>query len=1033
MHVFRIGYPLLVGMLLLPAAAAAEEGLPPWLPRYDLAVRVDVAAAHVDLHQQITWTNRHDRPANELVFNAHSRYVVPKDQVGFMAKTIELLRLRPSDALDSHGPALDVRRAALRADAIAGKETLLDFHFAGESMTDLVVSLPRPVARGETVTITLECTLDLPHKQGRWGQWCGVTFLANWLPMLAVYDECGWHPTPFIPWHQPFFNEAAIFNAQIVVPADQQVTCTGSVSAVKELPDGWKQLSVSAPGVRDFAFLCSARYVEYTAEAVRGPGLSPIKVRVLAFPEHEFYAHEMLRTACETLPLYGEWFGPYPYPEFTLVESYFGWNGNECATLVMIDERVFCMPKLACNYIEYLVAHEICHQWWYNLVGTNGYCETWMDEALATHFSHRFMNGKCGKNNKLMHYPKGLEWLPNIRREDYRMSGILGTIGRGEHGACVQEMDKYGHLANLFSLCYDKGSRVVGMIEDRLGSAGFIDFMRVVFEKYRYRILRVEDFRRELEAYTGQSWEQFFHDWLYGKGLCDWAVEKVKVHRLPSAQLIDRCMPTPEVKPDGAEPVLGVCPQKVHKGGPCRVVIDLCQKADICEQTVLGIALDKKDCFTIRVPVLPEVAEIEYPEIGATVRSTGRQVHVEVVLPQPPVQVMVDPDQVLLDKNPANNCWRKCVRWRFAPVYTMLEESDLTNAYDRWNVICGPWIYGQAYQDPWYTRSTLIGLRAGCFRTQEFSGGVYTAYRTDFRDVVAGADGLLNHWPFARTQVGFNVEQRLATFQDGKDTAFRAAVFGRYVFKYSSSLYLKPMEYLEAFAAYQDNFLPEAHNGGVGGQRYDNTALGGLHFAMNYLTPYWDPQGGFNFDLTYAGGAVDTDRTHAAHQFIGDFSVVKELPNLSGHGVAEDVCDWLASSRLAVRGYFAGGIPDNVEYFPLGGGTLFRGYDQAERQGSVVWLASLEWRMPLARDLHWDCCDHVLGVRNLYGALFYDVGNAYTNGHQIGPIAHAVGAGLRFDTTFFGFLERMTFRFDAARAVNSATPWQFWFGIQQPF
>src|ERR1041385_8410573 len=70
MHWSRIGYPLLLGILLLPANAAADEGLPAWLPRYDLAVRVDVAAGHVDLHQQVTWTNRHERLATEIVFNA---------------------------------------------------------------------------------------------------------------------------------------------------------------------------------------------------------------------------------------------------------------------------------------------------------------------------------------------------------------------------------------------------------------------------------------------------------------------------------------------------------------------------------------------------------------------------------------------------------------------------------------------------------------------------------------------------------------------------------------------------------------------------------------------------------------------------------------------------------------------------------------------------------------------------------------------------------------------------------------------------
>src|SRR5262249_4088513 len=160
-------------------------------------------------------------------------------------------------------------------------------------------------------------------------------------------------------------------------------------------------LDLEAHAVRDFAFLCSAKYQVKTTRCSLGPGLPEVTVRVLALPEHEYYAGEMLRYACTALQTYSRWFGPYPYPEYTIVESYFGWNGNECASLVMIDERVFGMPHLAGGFVEYLIYHETCHQWWYNSVGTNGYCETWMDESLATHFSHRLLNETVGKNNNL--------------------------------------------------------------------------------------------------------------------------------------------------------------------------------------------------------------------------------------------------------------------------------------------------------------------------------------------------------------------------------------------------------------------------------------------------------------------------------------------------------------------------------------------------------------------------------------------------------------------------------------------------------
>ena len=80
-----------------------------------------------------------------------------------------------------------------------------------------------------------------------------------------------------------------------------------------------------------------------------------------------------------------------------------------------------------------------------------------------------------------------------------------------------------------------------------------------------------------------------------------------------------------------------------------------------------------------------------------------------------------------------------------------------------------------------------------------------------------------------------------------------------------------------------------------------------------------------------------------------------------------------------------------------------------------------------------DCIDHVAGIRNIYLAPFYDVGNAYLSGQPLGNLAHAVGAGLRVDVTWLGLIDRTMIRFDIAKTVNGNYPVQFWFGIQHPF
>ena len=1011
----RLGLALVVVALL----GAAPPAVPDWLPRYELGVRLDVAGQNAEVVQRVTFTNRHDAPVTELVFNVHSHFEVPSDEVGKLAKTLELLRLSPSDNMDFDGPPIRIDKVNLTSALRAKEEHFvqqgeepppvdpvpLKFHWRENLSTALVVPLPAPVSPGESVTVELSFHFRLPQKQGRWGQWEGITFLSNWLPVLAVYDDKnGWQPTPFVPWHQPWFNEAGVYAVRLTLPSDQKVASSGTINSQTDLGNGWKQLELSSPAARDFAILASAKYVELEEQ------VGPTKVRVLALPEHLHYAQAMMRMAAYALPAYSEWFGPYPYPQFTIAESYFGWNGNECSGLVMIDERVFAAPHLAEGFVEYLVSHEICHQWWYNTVGTNGYAETWMDEGPAVYFSHRLMNCKRGKNNNLLQYPKGLCWLPNIYRENYRHYGLYGTIGRGDNQPVVQNMDKFGHVVNLFSMTYDKGSKIVGMIEDRLGEAAFIDFMRRIYSRYYFKVLRVADFQKELEEYTGQSWEPFFKDWLYGKGLSDWAVEKVWVAK-PESCLAKR-----------------VFPAKDKEARTWRTTIVVQQKGEYCEPTVIGVCLkDDGCCYQMRIPVIPNAQHVVIDNPPAIINGLpGNRVEIIVDLPAEPKQIAIDPDQVLVDRDPSNNYWKCWYHWRVTPLYTFLDENDLTNDYDKWNFIAGPWAYfPPTYNDPWFNRSALFGARASAYRTQQFYGGVFAAYRYEYRDTVIGADAMWDHWPWPRTQFGFALERRLdAAYEQSDNHANRAVLYGRYVFNYSSSLYLPPMQYLEIFTTWQNNFLPQPDTRPPAAERYSNLAVGGLHYHLDYLTPYWDPEGGFAFDAVVASGQVSLGKDVATHQTSAQFAMVKALPEWLGP---------LAHTRVAARAYGAAALPTRGEFYTLGGDQRFRGYNLADRQGSVVWVGSLEWRVPVVKGLTFDCVDHIFGLRNIYVAAFYDVGNAYINGHQVGPTAHALGGGLRLDVAWFSFVERSILRVDLAKTVNDDTPMQVWLGVQHPF
>ncbi|MCE9532942.1 MAG: BamA/TamA family outer membrane protein [Planctomycetes bacterium] len=910
--------------ICLPAARSADA--PTWLPKYDVAINLDVAGHMVRVSQNVTWINRHQRAAKDVVFNVHSAYAPPTTGIDylFLSKMLEIMRIPPGEAIYA-GTPIEIRSVALiRRNGKNVERTDLKFAFSKDNPTALNVELLDEVKKDESISLAIDFDLKLPQKQGRWGQWKGVTCLSNWLPVLAYYDEKGWQPTPFVAWHQPFFNEAGVYNVHLRLHKDQKVAASGAVRK-REVDGDNQDLWYGPITTREFTLAASDRFEEHVVE------VGKTKVKCLAFPEHAFYGKVIPRIAARAVETYTKWFGPYPNDELVFVETFFGWNGNECSGLVMIDQRVFNMPELAEGYVEYLVSHETCHQWFYNVIGTDGYRETFMDEAFANYFAHRLVNTINGKNNSLFKYPKKLEWLPNVEREDYRFSQFYGTIGRNELGPALQDMPKYRHVVNLFSAAYDRGSKIVGMRN-------------------------------------------------------------------------------------------GV-PIKAEAGA--RVVVYLKQQGEYNEPTTLGFSFDNDQLYPLRIPIDLRTGSITIDQPPTNIELLADQrVRVEVILPKSPTQITVDPDQILPDRQPANNFWKTPVRFRVTPLYTALDDNDLTASYDRWNVTVGPWMYGAPYSDPWFTRASVIGARAGAFRTQQYSGGVYLGYRPDFRDLAAGIDSRWLNPIIPKTELGFHAEKSLTEIDGNQGNFDRAVFYSRYVFDQSASLYTAPMHYVEAFASWQQNYLSTPRDPVPGAVRFEKQSNLGLHYHVDYLTPYWDPEMGAKLDITYAAGLPILGEKESSQQVMGQVSWVHFLP--AGHG-------YLSRTKLAYRLYGGIATPAKALLYSLGGNLLFRGFDIQERQGSALWIGSIEWRLPLFHDEEYDVLDHVVGFRRLHLAPFYDVGDIYANQRSVGQVAHAVGIGIRAEVAWFSFIERTTLRLDFAKTVNASSPVQFWLGVQHPF
>jgi hypothetical protein len=75
--------PKQIGAPALPAYQ-----IPPWLPRYDLDLHIDVEQHVVTVRERVTWTNPATQPTNQIVFNNHSHYTIPDKDIGLLAKSL---------------------------------------------------------------------------------------------------------------------------------------------------------------------------------------------------------------------------------------------------------------------------------------------------------------------------------------------------------------------------------------------------------------------------------------------------------------------------------------------------------------------------------------------------------------------------------------------------------------------------------------------------------------------------------------------------------------------------------------------------------------------------------------------------------------------------------------------------------------------------------------------------------------------------------------------------------------------------------
>jgi hypothetical protein len=410
--------------------------------------------------------------------------------------------------------------------------------------TVLTLRLPAPLAPGGTVTLEADWGFQVPPRGApRTAHVEGTLFsIAQWYPQVAVYDDLrGWDVWPYLGQGE-FYLEYADFEVAITLPGDWLVGATGELVNGSEIlapalrerldraaggdavvpvvtaadlaaggltrPDAAGRVTwrFRAADVRDFAFAASDAYlwdaasVAIPARADGGAGRVMVHALYRATARHWPEAADMTRHA---LRYHAERWHPYLYPQITAAEGPIG--GMEYPMVIFVGS--FHDPLELYTTLN----HEVAHQWFPMMVGSNEHAYAWMDEGLATYVEN------LATADRFPGYPAFAS----------EMGGYLAVAGSAVETPLMRHADLHGSYAALASAAYFKPAVLLRALGGVIGDGTVRRALAEYARRWLFRHPAPQDFFATVEDVAGRDLSWFWGPWWYTTGVADHALAGV--------------------------------------------------------------------------------------------------------------------------------------------------------------------------------------------------------------------------------------------------------------------------------------------------------------------------------------------------------------------------------------------------------------------------------------------------------------------------------------------------------------------------
>ncbi|MBL0144535.1 MAG: M1 family metallopeptidase [Chitinophagaceae bacterium] len=404
----------------------------------------------------------------------------------------------------------------------AGITCQLEDHPQHQDIVKII--LPKPLFPKSSGNIETPFHVKLPYNFSRCGHINQSYQITQWYPKPAVYDRKGWHPIPYLDQGE-FYSEFGNYEVQITLPKNYIVAATGvEQNKTDELTDlvvdkqalkkdknksnvipsdvRTKTLLFKQENVHDFAWFASKEFAikKDTLQLASG---KIIDVYAYYYKKNEGNWKNSILFIKRAVSSKSKWLGEYPYNIVSVVDNAAADGGGmEYPTITVLNDGG--NEKM----LDYVINHEIGHNWFYGILASNERKHPWMDEGMNSYYDNKYSTEVYG-NNELNIFNSKSKFVQKRLPADIQNT-LLQTVIATKNDQPIETASEQYNNINYNSIAYTKTAHWLALLEKKLGSNLFDSCMKIYYNQWKFKHPYPEDFKKSIEATSGQNLDDVF-------------------------------------------------------------------------------------------------------------------------------------------------------------------------------------------------------------------------------------------------------------------------------------------------------------------------------------------------------------------------------------------------------------------------------------------------------------------------------------------------------------------------------------------